>query len=62
MLKQFSYLFFLNTILFVLIEFEVIQSSFIENSILDDWKSSIALASLFIGITLFKISNTKKTT
>ena len=62
MLKQLSYLFFLNTVLFVLIEFNFIELSFVKNSILDDWKSTIALVSLFIGIALFKATSVKKTT
>ena len=62
MLKQLSYLFFLNTVLFVLIEFNFIELSFVKNSILDDWKSTIALVSLFIGIALFKAASVKKTT
>ena len=62
MLKQLSYLFFLNTVLFVLIDFDFIEVSFIKDSILGNWESTIALVSLVIGITLFQIAKIKKTT
>jgi len=59
-MKLLSYLFFLNAALFLLSDFNILKIEFINNSFIDNWKSTICLVSIVIGVALFKISKIKK--
>lgn len=59
-MKLLGYLFFLNAVIFLLLDFNILEIEFINNLTLDNWKSTICLVSIVIGIALFKIAKIKK--
>ncbi|MEK4759578.1 hypothetical protein MHH85_04885 [Viridibacillus sp. FSL E2-0187] len=61
MLKSVSFLLFVNAVIFLLLDFDILKIEFINNSIATNWKSTICLISLVLGVTLFKIAQIKKT-
>ncbi|MFF3101914.1 hypothetical protein [Viridibacillus arvi] len=61
MLKSVSFLLFVNAVIFLLLDFDILKIEFINNSIATNWKSTISLISLVLGVTLFKIAQIKKT-
>lgn len=60
-MKLLSYLFFLNAAIFLLSDFNILEIKIINNSSVDNWKSTICLISFVIGVALFKISKIKNT-
>lgn len=55
MLKSVSFLLFVNAVIFLLLDFDILKIEFINNSIATNWKSTICLISLVLGVTLLKL-------